>query len=483
MFEATFLGHQGWLFASGEARLLVDPLLTEGFCDTGRVGRVFPPRQFDFAQFPPIDGVFFSHEHDDHFAIATLERLERRIPVFLSSRSSRAARAILGEMGFDVTLLEPGGGVSVGSLALYGFSPDHLASDNMDEWDVLPYLIFDRAGHGSFFSHVDVEPSSRVEQAARGLIPRPGLVCWANNAGNWSFMQGGVASEPPDSARVTELVLRHYRAVCKDWGAPQALLCSGGGMSFDGAREWLNRNVFTADSNEICASLAARVPEGTFSAPMPGQTFRMESGRLVSANGAADFLRAAPPSEWPARRFVGDVKLMQRYEPACGRSDFDEADFDELRRELDDFAAFLYGTRTFRALYSCDRAELGARRASFALVLLADESARAYVYEYQPESCRFVAVKSLRPARDYAAGMECWATDFLALCRGELGPHAIAFGRGRVWTSLGRLEASFRDLCLYFHPLRRPSQFLGLYRRLREQHACLTPLVRAARAS
>ena len=92
MFEATFLGHQGWLFTSGDTRLLVDPLLRESFCDAGKVGRVFPPRRFDFERFPAVDAVFFSHEHDDHFAIATLQRLERRIPVFLSSRSSQAAR-------------------------------------------------------------------------------------------------------------------------------------------------------------------------------------------------------------------------------------------------------------------------------------------------------------------------------------------------------------------------------------------------------
>jgi len=481
MFEATFLGHQGWLFTSGDTRLLVDPLLRESFCDAGKVGRVFPPRRFDFERFPAVDAVFFSHEHDDHFAIATLQRLERRIPVFLSSRSSQAARSILGELGFRVSLLEPGRGATLGSLSLYAFSPDHLAHDNFDEWDVLPYLVFDRAGDGSFFSHVDVEPNGRAELAARKLIERPGLFCWSNNAGNWSFMQGGPRPALLDSAKVAEIVHRHYLGLKNGFGVPALVLCSGGGMSFDGSRQWLNRNVFSADSNQICEGLSALAPETRFLAPLPGQAFRMDGGALTSITEQSEFLCAAPKSAWPARDFAGDVALMERYEPASGRTDFEEKDLDELQRELDDFAAFLYGTRTFRELYSCDSAELGERRPSFALVLLADSAFRAYVFEYQPHACRFAPVKSRKPAHEYVAGMELWATDFLAICRGELGPHAIPFGRGRVWKAGGRLHASFRDFCLYFHPLRRPARFLRLYRRLLDQADGAPPLVRSSR--
>ena len=289
MFGATFLGHQGWLFTSGDTSLLVDPLLTENFCDAGRVGRVFPPRRFDFDRFPPITAVFFSHEHEDHFAIPTLQRLERRIPVFLSSRSSEAARAILRQLNFDVSLLEPGSGVTLGALSLHAFSPDHLAADNYDEWDVLPYLVLDRADHGSFFTHVDVEPTSRAEHSARALVKRPGLHCWSNNAGNWSFMQGGIKSPLADSLRVAETVLRHHAALTSSWGSPAAVLCSGGGMSFDGSREWLNRNVFSADSNEICALLSARAPGTRFMAPIPGQTFQMHSGALTAVTERSEF--------------------------------------------------------------------------------------------------------------------------------------------------------------------------------------------------
>src|SRR5262249_48600652 len=104
MFSTTFLGHQGWLFSTATTRLLVDPLLTAHIGHGGVVGRVYPPRIFDLDAFPAIDAVLLTHEHEDHFDIPSLNRLDRGIPIVLSQRSSGAARAILDEMGFRVLL-------------------------------------------------------------------------------------------------------------------------------------------------------------------------------------------------------------------------------------------------------------------------------------------------------------------------------------------------------------------------------------------
>jgi hypothetical protein len=465
MFGATFLGHQGWLFSAGDTHIAVDPLLTDDFCETGHVGRVFPPRRFDLERFPPISAVFFSHEHNDHFAIPTLHRLDRRILILLSARSSHAARSILREMGFEVKLVAPGDAISVGSLSIHAFSAEHRTIDNYDEWDVLPYLIADRDGHGSFFSHVDAEPTERVERAARAIVERPGIWCYTNNAGRWSFVTAGGRAAPVDSLRMVTIALNHYAALQSRWGSPAALLWSGGGMSFEGDRAWLNRNVFTADSNRVCAALSALVPDALHLAPTPGQTVWMESGRVASVQEETAFLRTAPRSEWPSREFIGDVQRMDQYRPASGRSDFDESDLHELMSELAGFGGYLYGTRTFRNLMSWNPDGSVGRRPTFALVLRADGAKGAYLFEYDPQACTFSESKSQNPVKDYLGGIELWATDFLAMCRGELGPIAIPFGRGRVWTaSPDHFVPSFRDLCLYFHPLRRPEQFLRLYR-------------------
>src|SRR5215211_191057 len=107
-FAATFLGHQGWMIRSGRTCVLVDPLLCEEFGDVHALQyRVYPPRVMRAEAFPPIDAVILSHEHDDHFDIPSLVRLDRRIPIFISVHSSIAAYEILRRIGFAVQPLVP----------------------------------------------------------------------------------------------------------------------------------------------------------------------------------------------------------------------------------------------------------------------------------------------------------------------------------------------------------------------------------------
>ncbi len=117
MFATTFLGHQGWAFQSEHACILVDPLLHEEFGHAQALEyRVFPPRVFTYAALPPLDAVILTHEHDDHFDIPSLALLERTIPIYLSARSSIAARQILETMGFTVHPLVPGVATRFGDL-------------------------------------------------------------------------------------------------------------------------------------------------------------------------------------------------------------------------------------------------------------------------------------------------------------------------------------------------------------------------------
>lgn len=78
MFWTTFLGHQGWMFRSRRLCILVDPLLCEEFGQGAALEyRVHPPRVWTAAALPEIDAVVLTHEHDDHFDIPSLARLEQ----------------------------------------------------------------------------------------------------------------------------------------------------------------------------------------------------------------------------------------------------------------------------------------------------------------------------------------------------------------------------------------------------------------------
>src|SRR5574337_1467902 len=99
-FFATFLGHQGWMISSGETRILIDPILGNEFGHGGNVGIPYPPKKLIPSSVPPITAVLISHEHEDHFNIPSLKRIDRAVPILLSAKSSTAARSILAEMGF-----------------------------------------------------------------------------------------------------------------------------------------------------------------------------------------------------------------------------------------------------------------------------------------------------------------------------------------------------------------------------------------------
>src|SRR5437870_5501344 len=100
-FSVTFLGHHGWVFAAGASALLVDPLLGDGFGHTPSVGlHVYPPRILDLGRFPPVSAVFLTHEHEGHFDLPSLAKLDRNIPNWIPLRSSQAMSRALHALGF-----------------------------------------------------------------------------------------------------------------------------------------------------------------------------------------------------------------------------------------------------------------------------------------------------------------------------------------------------------------------------------------------
>jgi L-ascorbate metabolism protein UlaG (beta-lactamase superfamily) len=173
MLETTFIGHQGWQFATAGARILVDPLLVEPFGHGGGVGVVYPPRQIDIPAIPPVDAVILTHEHEDHFNIPSVNRISREVPFHVPERSSSAMRQFLQEAGFSVFPMSAGRTIEWNDLQLTSFSSDHVRHDEQDEWDTMPFLVQDTKDGGSFFSPVDVTTSAGIEAQLqqRGVAP------------------------------------------------------------------------------------------------------------------------------------------------------------------------------------------------------------------------------------------------------------------------------------------------------------------------
>jgi hypothetical protein len=460
MFATTFLGHQGWMFQTDRAAVLVDPLLCDDFGAAHALEyRVWPPRVFDFAQFPRLDAVVLSHEHDDHFDLPSLAKLDRAIPVYLSARSSRAARRILETMGFTVHALVPGVPVRFGDLEVMPFAGDHIGVNCGDEWDTLPFLVRHVDGHGSMFSMVDITLTQRHVEWVAARAMKPGLVSWTNNALDWSHMADYLKERVEGTQQCFVKMGVGHKMIESFWGTPQAMITCAGGFAFTGERAWLNQRVFCVDTEKVCAMMQNVYKKEKFFSGVPGQTWILKAGKLAEVTPSQPWLSTAPVDTWASRaKAAVDVK---DYAPGTGRRDLDDAGLARLRVQLDDFAGTLVGSVLFRGLASLLESEHPGLAGTFALALRTDKD--KLVFEYDAPSCAFVARD-----RPCVAGLECWASDLLAVLEGEMGPISLTFGRSRVWNQLpSRLNFDiFEELHRTSHPLRRPDAYYRLYERL-----------------
>ena len=481
MLSTTFLGHQGWLFQSKTSCFLVDPLLCEEFGHAYALEyRVYPPRIFTFQNFPKVDAVVLTHEHDDHFDIPSLARLDRKIPIYLSAGSSDAARQILSEMGFTVNPLIPGESVRFGDLEFTPFCGEHIRANNNDEWDTLPFFGRDVGGSGNFFSMVDITLTEQHLKWARAKDPRPVVVGWTNNLLDWGHMTD-FSDDRKNGTQDSFIKMGVDRKIMiQIWGTPVAMLVCAGGFSFDGERRWMNHRVFCADNAAVCQMMSKLYPKEQFHATRPGQTFVMEGHRLKRVLDNTPFLATASPETWPSRE-KSDTPAAVDYAPATGRREMDEGEYALLEQRLQEFAGALVGGGVFRSLYSLLRAQMNGRKPTFAFVVRSGKTAKAEdrrVYEYVPSSCTFVR-GTATPEKTYVAGMECWATDLLAVLSGELGPIALNFGRARLWNASPDdfVFGVFGDLHCFSHPLRRPAEYLRTYQRLWARSSDIEPVI------
>jgi len=478
MLSTTFLGHQGWLFESKKGCFLVDPLLCEEFGHAHALDyNVFPPRVLSPEKFPKLDGVVLTHEHDDHFDIPSLATLDRTIPIFLSSRSSSAARQILREMGFEVHALVPGKKVAFGDLELTPFCGDHVSTDGGDEWDTLPFFVRDTGGCGNFFSVVDIPFTEQHVEWAKALATRPIVVGWTNNALDWSHMADYLAARVEATQECFVKMGVGHKLISVKWASPSAMLMCAGGFAFRGERAWLNERVFCVDNEAVCKALEGIYKSEKFYATRPGQTFCMEGYRVKKVLEEVPFLGTAPKASWPSRA-KNDKSPTRDYAPATGRRELEPGELDDLERRLDELAGALVGGALFKELHSFLDDAAPGRAPTFAFVVRHGTADDKAVFAYAPSECAFT--KGVDAARDtYLAGLECWATDLLEVLRGNLGPIALTFGRARLWNALPqrfRFDI-FNELYRMSHPLRRPAETLRTYQRRWRESTGITPTI------
>ena len=471
MFQVISLGHHGWLFRTPETTIAVDPLLGDRFAFT-RDLIVWPERALTPERFPKLHALFLTHEHEGHFDPYTLSLLARDTPVWIPSRSSAAMQLAIEEMGFVVHRARAGAPLVVGDLELFPMAADQIGAA-IEEWDVLAYIVRDLAGHGSFFTHVDMPPTEHMREQALARLGRPGLWAVTANDHQYAFQTSWRLQERAEAFEIARRMAAENKWFEERGAPPAGLLLVGGGFAFAGELAWLNRNAFPVDLDAVARAVAAVLPHRRVERALAGQSWTFLDGAIVAPDADVAPVALVAPDvgvqtrQVSDRTFVGDVDWLEDYAPACGRMTLAAGEMALLEQELARFAAALYGGRTFRALHALQEAELGLREPTFALVLRADEQGGAYVFAYSSQDCAFLPVAPDLPTERYLAVYECWATDLLDSFLVRQSQNDRGFGRCRSWNAEPeRFQFDLElELFVYVHPLRFPDRFLDLYRR------------------
>ncbi|MBK9260252.1 MAG: MBL fold metallo-hydrolase [Polyangiaceae bacterium] len=154
-----FLGHAMLLIRGAEGTILFDPLFFgahhEGLYE------VYPRRELDIEQLPPLDAVFLSQARLDHFDLHSMALMPRELPIYCAADS--LLLACLDGLGFlrirPLRNLEP---VTIGSLEII---PTPGAADTIQHGFIV------RDGNIVLWNLVDTNPPLSVIAEIRLRFP------------------------------------------------------------------------------------------------------------------------------------------------------------------------------------------------------------------------------------------------------------------------------------------------------------------------
>jgi L-ascorbate metabolism protein UlaG (beta-lactamase superfamily) len=470
VFTVTALGHQGWLIGNGRTHVLVDPILRPRFSRLSlTAATIYPPRRLDLRGFPPIDAVLVSHEHPDHLDFASLQLIAPQTPVYMSAHTSRAAKNVVASVGLEVRDLAPGVAVRVGDLSVLPFAPPSIAEPGSNEIDVVPLLIRDCDGHGSFFTSVDLAAQRDLMDAVRDYLDRPGVWADANSGYDRSLLDASV-TRMEDVIRVAaERFARRYVDLFAGWGHPELVMITENGLTLGGDLAPLNAHAFEVPNDAMVALARELLPGHELRAAAPGTTAVLADGEVVAVHASLPHLAPEERTQWPPHGGEPlDDARRRAFSPGTGRPTLNDAERTHLGQALGELARFLFARPTFRGLYRlmAGRDHDASLRSTAALVLRDGDA--THVWEYSPTDASFVQAPAGATASSYVAGVEMWAADLLAVLTLEAcATDMFHFGRKLSWNAApGALRFDLdTEIELFAHALRQPAAAEALYRR------------------
>ncbi|MDZ7881784.1 MAG: MBL fold metallo-hydrolase [Mycobacterium sp.] len=462
--DITFIGHNAMYFGT-VGGLLIDPVLEKKYGDdyTSSPVEIYPPRDVDYETLPAPSAIVISHEHSDHFQIASLSKLSRDATVYVGPLMPDAVRELVTALGFGLIEAEFGRPYEAGDV-LFQLYP---AGRQTALWESRVSQIYVRdlgdPEFGGAFITVDALPSEMfVEDVRAGSIPPPVLLGCSNNAqvtpagvyGSTDNMQNertfegaGQRSAIPGADIVGSLfddVIAEFPEF-----AQSNLLLTGGGF----LKDYEEMGPFPlSDQDEIASAVSDLVDSIQVLGPRPGDRFRVETGQLTTLDEPAKWVRL-DTSRW--------VELQSRRDAFLGSGGFipmkailqavDAVDVDRVIADVE--SDFLYLERLLltsslaRELLTAS-AERG--RAEDVVLFRLLNGKDTYDWSFDLAASKFLRVDEKigrNTLHHYPFGIVAHLSDW----------HAVITGRFQIWDIVGvAMRAWFPEgygsspvICLY----------------------------------
>ena len=299
----TCLGHAMWLCEAATLRVLFDPLLGETYHDG--VFAPVPRRHIDVDALRP-DVIVVTHQHPDHFDVASLDVLAQQYPQAVVLTADVLVGEVCLQLGFaHVSLLDEWQLLELDGLTLLT-TPSFCA---VDEWGVMV-----ATADGVVWNQVDTELSVHcraVIERAAVLLNRPELVEQITLLiARWQPLLQvdallGHATNFPANRYSRELDrIAECRAVAVIPGAAGSQLTPSG--------HWLNAFCYPVSVARVVRDVHRRCPGVAVYTAVPGACWDVVCGDVHPVN-ACDFVeitddgdaRIFHPSSIPPVRDVG----------------------------------------------------------------------------------------------------------------------------------------------------------------------------------
>ena len=102
--QLKYINSASVLISEDDTSIICDPWLVDG--EYYGSWYIYPPLKVKPQDFDNVNAIYISHMHPDHFSIKTLEKMNKKIPVYIHKFAYDMLRKGIENLGFEVIELE-----------------------------------------------------------------------------------------------------------------------------------------------------------------------------------------------------------------------------------------------------------------------------------------------------------------------------------------------------------------------------------------